>query len=264
MPHLTAFTDLPYGHHIRQALDLFVPAKADDAITVVCVHGGWWTAGHHHDLRSFALHLAELGYPTATVGHRFLGNDVKGGQEIVDDVRAAAQRAVEEASLLGADPASVVLLGSGSGSLVALAAAHQMIADRKCRLRVRAAIACGVTPSLEPWEGCPLALTKGLHAFANDRVQQLSPIDLKADAFPPLLLLHGDADPEVPAKAANKLHTRIVESGEASQFALLTGVAHQFIEQPFDRQARLAIDRIVPFLKEHTVKPAPMAEASEG
>jgi len=68
MHALTAFTDLPYGHHIRQALDLFVPARADDAVTVVCVHGGWWSAGHHHDLRSFALHLAELGYPTATVG----------------------------------------------------------------------------------------------------------------------------------------------------------------------------------------------------
>jgi len=256
MHALTAITDLPYGHHIRQALDLFVPARADDAVTVVCVHGGWWSAGHHHDLRSFALHLAELGYPTATVGHRFLGNDVKGGQDIIDDVRSAAQRAVEEASLLGADPASVVLLGSGSGSLVALAAAHQMIADRKCRLRVRAAIACGVTPSLEPWEGCPLALTKGLHAFANQQTPQLSPIDLKADAFPPLLLLHGDADPEVPAKAANKLHTRIAETGEPSQFIVLAGVGHHFIEQPFDRQARQAIDRIVPFLKEHTIKPA--------
>ena len=262
MPALTAFTDLSYGHHIRQALDLFVPVGADDAITVVCVHGGWWSAGHHHDLRGFALHLAELGYPTATVGHRFLGNDVKGGQEIVDDVRAAAQRAVEEASLLGADPASVVLLGSGSGSLVALAAAHQMIADRKCRLRVRAAIACGVTPSLEPWEGCPLALTKGLHAFANQQVNLLSPIDLKADAFPPLLLLHGDADPDVPTKAANKLYTRIAESGESCQLAVLAGVGHQFIEHPFDRLARMAIDRIVPFLKEHTVKPAP-AETSE-
>lgn len=264
MPQLTAFTDLSYGHHIRQALDLFSPAQADEAITVVCVHGGWWSSGHHHDLRGFALHLAELGFPTATVGHRFLGNDVKGGQEIVDDVRAAAQRAVEEASLLGADPASVVLLGSGSGSLVALTAAHQMIADRKCRLRVRAAIACGVTPSLEPWEGCPLALTKGLHAFANHQAHLLSPIDLKADAFPPLLLLHGDADPEVPAKAATKFHTRIADSGEASQFALLAGSGHQFIEHPFERQARMAIDRIVPFLKEHAAKPqAAVVEAGE-
>lgn len=257
MPALTAFTDLPFGHHIRQALDLFVPAKADDAVTVVCVHGGWWSAGHHHDLRAFALHLAELGFPAATVGHRFLGNDVRGGQEIVDDVRAAAQRAVEEASLLGADPASVVLLGSGSGSLPALAAAHQMIADRKCRVRVRAAIACGVTPSLEPWEGCPIGLTKALHAFAGQQTHQLSPIDLKADTFPPLLLLHGDADAEVPAKAANKLHARIAETGEPSQFAVLAGVGHQFIENPFERQARMAIDRIVPFLKEHTVKPQP-------
>jgi acetyl esterase/lipase len=263
MPHLTAFTDLPFGHHIRQSLDLFVPARADDAITVVCVHGGWWSAGHHHDLRAFALHLAELGFPAATVGHRFLGNDVKGGQEIVDDVRAAAQRAVEEASLLGADPASVVLLGSGSGSLVALAAAHQMIADRACRLRVRAAIACGVTPSLEPWDGCPIALTKALHAFAAGRETSLSPIDLAADAFPPLLLLHGDADAEVPAKAAAKLHARVADTGEISVHATIAGVGHQFIEQPFDRQARQAVDRIVPFLTEHTARPTVPVEVGE-
>ncbi len=253
--HLHALTDLSFGPHLRQVLDLFVPANADGCPTIVCVHGGWWSAGHHHDLRGFALHLAEQGYAVASAGHRHLPHDIKGGSEIVDDVRAAAQRAVDEAGLLGASTNGVVLLGSGSGSLPALAAAWQMVADRKCTLRVRAAIACGVTPSLEPWEGCPLALTKQLHAFANHQEQALSPIDLRADGFPPLLMLHGDADAEVPARAATKLHQRIIEAGEASTLAVLSGLGHQFIEQPFDRACKLAMDRILPFLHEHARGP---------
>lgn len=256
MPALSALTDLAYGSHIRQALDLFIPSRADGCATVVCVPGGWWAGGSHHELRGLALHLAEQGFAAASVGLRHLGNDVKSGAELVDDVKAAAVRAVEEASLAGADSQSVVLLGSGSGSLIALAAAHQLIADRKAKLRARAAVACGVTPSADPWEGCPLALTKALHAFANHQAHLVSPMGLKADGFPALLLLHGDADQDVPAKAAQKLHQRVVESGEISQFAVLAGLAHQFIENPFDRGARAALDRIVPFLKEHASAPA--------
>jgi len=257
MPTIRALTAVPYGAHPRQAFDLFVPEDADGRATVVCMHGGWWSQGHHHDLRLTALHLAEQGIPTATLGHRLLGDGARGGQDIVDDLRAGLAKLVDEAGLLDASTRNVVLLGSGSGSLFALALGALSHLEPKFPVRVRAVVACGVTPSIDPWEGCPLAMTRVLHAVAAGHGHQWNPPTLKAEAFPPLLLLHGDADAEVPAKSAAKLHQRVIDAGEESAFAVLTGVGHQFIENPYDRAGKDAMDRIVPFLHEHV--PAAMA-----
>lgn len=255
MPHLEALTDLTYGPHLRQKLDVFVPVNVSGGATVLCLHGGWWTAGSHHDLRGFALHLAELGFSAATMGHRHLEKDVKSGAELVEDVKTCAQRAVDEAGLLGASDKGVILLGSGSGSLPVLAAAWQLANDRTARLRVRGMIACGVTPSALPWEGCPLALTKTLHAYAGSAPAAFNPSELRADGFPPLLLLHGDADSEVPLKTAHKFQQRIAATGETCVLAPIPGAGHQFIDNPFDRPARAALDSILPFIKDHAADP---------
>lgn len=255
MPHLHAITDLTYGPHLRQKLDVFVPSPAKGGATVLCLHGGWWTAGTHHDLRGFALHLAEHGVSAASMGHRHLEKDIKTGAELVDDIKLAAQRAVDEAGLLDASDKGVILLGSGSGSLPMLAAAWQLANDRLAKVRVRGVIACGVTPSPTPWEGCPLGLTKILHAYAGTAPAGFNPSELRADGFPPVLLLHGDTDADVPTKAAQKLHQRIADTGESCTFAAIAGAGHQFIEATFDRAARQAVDRILPFVQEHGADP---------
>lgn len=255
MPILHALTDLTYGPHLRQKLDVFVPANAKGGATVLCLHGGWWTTGAHHDLRSFALHLAELGVPAASMGHRHLEKDVKSGAELVDDIKLAAQRAVDEAGLLEASDRGVFLLGSGSGSLPMLAAAWQLANDRTTKMRIRGVIACGVTPSPVAWEGCPLVLAKTLHSYAGMTPGPFNPMELRADGFPPALFLHGDADLDVPTKAAQKLQQRMTDAGDECHLVSIAGASHQFIENPFDRMARSALDRIVPFVQEHGADP---------
>src|SRR5476651_1209925 len=102
--------------------------------------------------------LAEEGFAAACVGTRLLGDGARHGHDLVDDVVAAAGKVLEESQVFGGNAKSLVLLGSGSGSLTALVAAEVLGRDPK--LRVRAAIACGVTPTLEPWDGCPTAVAR--------------------------------------------------------------------------------------------------------
>jgi acetyl esterase/lipase len=253
MPALHAVLAQPYGQHPRQQLDVFIPERLAARGLVALIHGGWWSQGRHHDLRLLALHLAELGFASATIGHRQLGEGARHGQDLIDDVKAGVVKALDESAIAGGSDSTVVLLGSGSGSLTALTAAAQFSGD--ARVRVRGAIACGVTPTLEHWEGCTSTVTKALDQFAGSQRHLLSPMDLPAASLPPLLLLHGDSDADVPAKLAQRLHAHAIEADEASSLAVLTGVGHRFIEQPLERGAKAALERIVPFLTEHAREP---------
>jgi acetyl esterase/lipase len=253
MPALHAVLAQSYGQHPRQQLDVFIPDRLVAHGLVVLIHSGWWTQGRHHDLRPLALHLAELGFASAAIGHRQLGDGARHGQDLIDDVKSGIAKALEESAIAGGSDSTVVVLGSGSGSLTALTAASQLASD--ARIRVRGAIACGVTPTLEPWEGCPTAVAKALDQFAGAQRHLLSPMDLPATTLPPLLLLHGDSDADVPAKVAQRLHARAIEADDASTFAVLTGVGHRFIEQPHDRGAKAALERIAPFLAEQAREP---------
>jgi acetyl esterase/lipase len=253
MPDLRTSLALPYGQHVRHRFDVFVPQALESAAVVVCFHGGWWSQGRHEDLRPFCLHLAEQGFACATVGYRLLGDGARHGQDIIDDAKAGALKAMEEASVDGASATSVILLGSGAGSLIALTTAAQLANDPK--VRIRGAIACGVSPTLEHWEGSTTAVTRALDQFAGATRHLLSPMELKPESFPPLLLLHGDNDQDVPAKLAQRLHARAIEADETSSLAVLTGPGHQFIEQPFERGAKAAFERIVPFLREYAREP---------
>lgn len=265
MPAIHAFTESAYGPHLRQRYDLFVPEGADQCATVICLPGQWWTAGDHHDLRGVALRLAEAGWAAASIGTRLLEKDLRSGSELVGDVIAACDKIVDEAALHGAHDRGVVLLGSGSGSLTALVAATRMLADRRCRLRVVATIACGFTPSTKPWEGCPLERTASVKTFGGEQADAIDPATMPDDAFPPMLILHGENDESVPTKHALTFQKRLAAAGEIARLETVPHAGHQWIEAVHDRPSRFAIDRTVAFLREVAPNGQPAAtSASSG
>ena len=254
---LNAALSVPSGPLTPQRVDVFVPENGTERPLIVCFHGGWWHAGAHADLRALCLILAEHGWPCASVGMRHLqtANSSEGGRngtDLTDDAAAGMTKAVEEARLLGWSGNGLITLGSGSGSLTALVLAHRSGKDGKPGIPpVRAAIACGLTPSLDHHDGWAQALTKTIDQFAGSQRHALSPIHLKPEHYPPVLILHGDADVDVPAKLAQRFHQRISESGETSQIVILSGVAHHFLEHPFQPAGRAALEHILPYLTEH-------------
>ena len=260
---LAVTLSLPYGPHPDLALDLMVPQEADGRSLVICIHGGWWHLGSHHDLRGLTLALAEHGYPAASIGFRPIAapgtnpgpEHARGGLDILSDLQVGVTKAIEEASILGWNGRGIVLLGSGSGSLLALLLAHRMTVDRKGTARVRACVAAGVTPSLDHHDGWAAALGAVIDRFAGRDRHALSPLHQSPGGYPALLLLHGDKDVDVPAILAQKFHQKVAVANEASQFHLLAGPGHHFVESPFSPNGRLAMDRLLPFLAEHAQEP---------
>lgn len=255
MTDLRAALSSSYGDQPRQRFDLFVPDRPVADALLVCVHGGWWSsnppfgkAQSHEDLRPFCCHLAENGLACAAVSLRNLKEQfARNGSDLVADVVNGTKRAIEEANLLGLPRAGVILLGSGSGSLPALVAAHRLVHDGT--ETVRGVICAGVTPSLDPADGMSAALRTVADQFAGDERGRLSPLQLLPDGFPLCLLLHGDSDSEVPPKLAARFGEHLSRAGEALAPVLIPGGHHQLVETVHDRPARAAIAAIGDFVR---------------
>lgn len=246
MADLRLITDLSYGDHPRHRADLVCPEDGGERPVVVCVHGGWWHSGRRGNLLPLAIALAERGFAAATIDYRLLGDGVSDGRDIVADVVAALPTVIEEASLYGAKAGSAWLLGSGAGALTALVAAMRCDADADAP-SVYGVAACGAPGGLTPWDNCPDTVATQLQAYAGHHAAELDPLQASADALPPLFMVHGDHDQDVPVAAARELVRHALTVDGEAHCAVLSGVGHHVVEDASSRGAISALDRLVPW-----------------
>ncbi len=242
---LLVTTAAAYGDHRCQAVDVFVPDGCHEMPTVLCLAGGWWAGDARLRARALAMDLAERGWPAAALGLRPL-DEVGDGHDLVDDVVAAALRAVEEATVLGAHARVCSLIGGGSGSLLALLAGHRLQAEDL--LRPRCLVGAGVTPTISPWDDCDPAIAERLRRFAPAAEADLDPLRLDPAHFPPVLHVHGDTDPAIPARLARELHRLLRAAERPSQLTLLAGLGHDMLDDPTSLAARNALRPIIAWL----------------
>lgn len=247
MADLLARTDLAYGDHPRQRLDLFAPSAPDESRPLVlCVHGGWWRSGWREDLLPCCLRLAARGWSAATVGYRLL--DTAGdGAGIVADLEAAIHLALEENLLLGGSGRSVVLVGAGAGAVPALSLAARAFGHHD--LLVRGVVACASAPTLEPWDGCAQDIAAQLAAYAGGKAAELDPARQASERFPPVLLIHGDADAELPVGPARDFYRSLIEADDPARLQVLAGIGHHILDQPHGRGFEDAVGRIAEWLE---------------
>ncbi|MDA3959427.1 MAG: prolyl oligopeptidase family serine peptidase [Planctomycetota bacterium] len=238
--------DLSYGQAPTQAVDIFCPDGVDDeAPLLVLLHGGWWRSGRRQDLHSTALHLAGSGHPCAAIGYRLL-EQAGDGTGIVDDLRAGIDRALEEISILGGTDRCVVILAAGAAAIPALALAG----STKRNFTVRGVTTCGAAPTLTAWDNCPDDIARQLQTFAGVHADSLDPMELDPEVFPPVLLIHGDADSEVPVQPARAFYRALLEADDPAQLAILAGAGHHILDEPHTRGGHDALERIRAWLKD--------------
>jgi len=250
MPIATTLS-LPYGNHLRQRIDVFVPDGAAGSL-LCCIGGGWWADGRCEAQRGFALLLASLGVAVANLGHRPLGDGARTGDEVLSDLNDAANKAIEEAGVLGFEGRSIALLGHGSGSLAAFNLAPRLARKQT----VRAVVACGALATLEPGQGTAAAHQPACDRFAMGRHRDHSPVHADLSAIPATLLMHGDADHEVPIAQAEALLKQLQAVCDHSRLEVVAGAGHRFAEDALGPIAQLAAVRIAGFLAEHAREPS--------
>jgi carboxymethylenebutenolidase len=221
-------TDATFKSHGKEiTVDVASPGAAGRYPAVVVVHGhGGVGEGKRSGSHALARDLARAGY-VALVPHYFgtLKPDPKNGRKnarsfgvwertVSDTVALAARRT-------DVDPKRIGLVGLSLGSWVSLSVAAR---DRR------------VSAVVENFGGWP-------------EWEELNPARL-----PPVLILHGDADRNVPVDEAHKLERMLQAAGVSYEIEIYPGAGHGFRGADHDD----ALKRTIEFLDTH-VKRTPRA-----
>lgn len=223
-------------------LDLY-QARPQHAPLIVWVHGGAWRAGSKEDMPLSAL--VDSGYAVASVDYRL--SPVAPFPAQVHDIKAAIRFLRAKAADYSFDPARIAIAGASAGghlaALVGVTNGHKDLegsigSHLEQSSDVRAIIslfgASDLTTILAQSKPKGLkmripALQLLLGGQPNEKpalARLASPVAHVDAHDPPLLLVHGDADPQMPPEQSHALAAAYKAVGAQVQLVIIPGAEH--------------------------------------
>ncbi len=210
-------TDIEYARAGDQALklDLYRP-KANNSPLLIYVHGGAWRAGSKADVP--ILKLLNHGFAIASVDYRLSTQAAFPAQ--IHDIKAAIRFLRAKAELYHLKTASIGIVGSSAGghlaALVGVTNGHPALegtvgqhlsqsSSVQCIISLYGASNLQTILSQSTEFGLEMRvpalqlLLGGQPDQKTELAQLASPVAQLDRKDPPLLLIHGDADPQMPA-----------------------------------------------------------------
>jgi acetyl esterase/lipase len=234
-------------------LDLYVPRRPSGAVPVaVLFHGGGWVTGSKDEIGLDVLPYLAMGFAAVNVDYRLA--KTAPAPAAVEDSRCAVRWVVRHAQQYGFDIGRMVLVGSSAGGHLALMAAMAPPTaglDEQCpgdeSLRPAAVVNFfGVADAAELLEGKnPRDFALGWFGSGDpaklELARRLSPLTYVGRDAPPVITVHGDADPVVPFEQAKRLHAALDKAGVPNRLYPVRGAGHG----QFDGEQVLAVTRAV-------------------
>ena len=224
-------------------LDLYTPAVKQRLPLIVWVHGGAWRSGSKDGMPLGKL--VDDGYAVASVEYRL--SPVAKFPAQVHDIKAAIRFLRADEKLLGVDASKIAIAGSSAGGhLAALVGvtngnrelegkvgndldessdvqgivSYYGMSDFMTILQQSTAHGLSVrVPALD-------LLLGGQPTDKPDLARLASPVFHVDKTDPPLLLLHGDQDPQAPINQSHEMVGAYEKAGLPVQFKVLHGSAH--------------------------------------
>jgi len=221
-------------------LDLYVTRTADKPLpTVIFIHGGGWTGGtkEGRDLGGVIPYL-DMGMNVVNVEYRLAR--VAQAPAAVEDCRCALRWVIQHAKEYAIDAARLVVAGESAGGHLALTTGLLPASaglDRQCpgpdTLKVAAIVNWyGISDVNELLDGPNMkAYAVAWLGSATDREQiakRVSPLTYVRAGAPPVITIHGDADPTVPYTQSVRLHKALADAGVANELVTMPGGKHGF------------------------------------
>jgi len=226
-------------------LDIIRPRQSSAPTpTVIYFHGGGWTQGSKDSGLVAALPYLETGWAVVNVAYRLAS--VSLAPAAVEDARCALRWIYRNAKQYNFDLNRLVLTGNSAGGHLALITGmltEDAGLDLGCPgdrgpgpvntdpLKVAAVINWyGITDVREMLAGPNRrAYAVMWHGGQPNREQiatQVSPLTHVRPGLPPVLTIHGDADPTVPYSQAVRLHEALQKAGVSNQLLTIPKGGH--------------------------------------
>lgn len=96
-------------------LDFYIPKNINKpAPLLVFIHGGGWKGGKRSDYLVYLTHFAKMGYVTATVSYRLIGNAPY--PACAEDITDAVAWFFQNSEKYSYDPDNICLIGGSAGA----------------------------------------------------------------------------------------------------------------------------------------------------
>jgi acetyl esterase/lipase len=240
-------------------LDVYVPAEAKGPLpAAMYFHGGGWVTRSKEYMVLNILPYLEMGWVVVNVGYR-LGS-VANAPAAVEDGRCALRWVIRNAEQYMIDPSRIVITGHSAGGHLSLTTGMLPVSaglDRQCpgneELKVAAIVNwMGITDVLDLLEGpnqkAYAVQWLGSQPNREEIARRVSPINYVRPGLPPILTVHGDADPTVPYSQAVRLHEALDRAGVPNKLLTVPGGGHWRFSA--EQDAKLFV-QIREFLAEH-------------
>ncbi|MEN9704368.1 MAG: hypothetical protein RLZZ393_247, partial [Pseudomonadota bacterium] len=254
---VTGLPDLVYAQPAGfrpLTLDVYLPprstARRGGNPLVVFIHGGGWVNGHTRHSGAFEnwpgllAAVAAKGYVVASLNYRLSGEAPF--PAAIQDVKSAIRWLRARAAVYGIDATRAMAWGgSAGGQLAALAATScgepalapagaAEVSDcvqgavlwypvTDFSAMARPAGPGAPPPAENKYLGCAIALCSA------ETLRLASPLKQVSARTPPMLMVHGDGDRQVPVQQSIALDAALRAAGVHSELLVIPGVDHSFI-----------------------------------
>lgn len=237
------YTDVVYGEHERQRLDISLPKEKNGAVGLILfIHGGSWVAG---DKSVYSDELDKwskvYGYAAAAINYCYASAEFF-VDDLTDDIALSLIKIKEFAADKGYNIEKAMLTGSSAGGHLSLLYAYKY-ADISAIKPVAVADYSGPTDltddnyyvaeqSLPYFElfsllcGDSFDEENYLTREAKEKMLAASPVSYVNEKTVPTLICHGNADNIVPYSNAVALKAKLDECGVRNDFVTYNKSGH--------------------------------------
>jgi len=257
------FKDLVYAKVADRplALDLHLPAGVEHPPLVVFVHGGAWTTGNKSQYPAF---LVERGFAVASLDFRS-SNDARFPADVLD-IKAGIRFLRAKAAEYGYRADRIAIVGASSGGhLAALvgvtngepalegaegdytkeSSSVQAIVSYFGASDLTTILTQSTPKGLEVRDPALRRLLGAPPGEVPELARLASPIFHVDHADPPILLLHGDQDTQMPLNQVYEMQWAYEQAGLKAEVLILHGVDH--VAEPFFKGE--PVERVAAFLR---------------
>jgi len=248
---VTVQANIPYDRYKETVLDVLQPKAASKGKRpgLLCIHGGGWVGGTKEQFAPWCLAYVERGFVAVNVEYRLA--KAAPAPAAVSDVLKAAQWFRQNAKRYNVDPKRIVVTGASAGGHLALMVG---MTPKSAKLGRPAKVAAvvnffGITDVADQLGGTHVQ--KYAVTWVPEQperfelARRVSPMTYVRRDVPPILTIHGDADPTVPYEQGVRLTKALRDAGADAQLISVPQGKHGF---PKDKMQEL-YPQIFEFLK---------------
>lgn len=240
----TIFSDVEYAQidATKLLLDIYLPKNVENPNLIIWIHGGAWSGGSKENP---PMEYVENGYALASVNYRLSGEAQF--PAMLYDIKASIRFLRAKASTYGYNADKIVIAGSSAGghlvALVGVTNNHEELEGTVGAYLDESSSIQGIIDLYGPTnfmtilhQSTPHGMNvrvpalKQLLGDAPDNVPELaklaSPVFHIDSEDPPLLILHGNKDPQVPINQSHELENEYLKKNVSVKMVVVYEGAH--------------------------------------